>query len=110
LLAPFDEKLSVDVKEALAVNIRQMMNKCSFSEEEALDWENMLTSIPNDLNDIMAEPFLLPTSQNGSYSRRRCREAVKVDTGLRPVDVVTHKQLCGPARNKDFRAQEDRNT
>jgi len=105
--ARFDEKFSVDVKEALVVNIRQMMHKCSFSEEEALDWETFLSRIPNDINDIIAEPFLLPCPQNGSYSRHSSKEAPQVDYGLRPVDIVTHKDFCGSSRIKVFGAQQD---
>ena len=54
-LASFDLKFSLEVQETLKVNIRQMMQKCNFTNKEAEEWELFLSHMPENVCDIKAE-------------------------------------------------------
>jgi hypothetical protein len=67
---------------------------------------------PTMANPVPALEFFLPArfewkDFSWSYSRHSSKEALQVDSGLRPVDTVTHKDFCGSWRIKVFSAQED---
>ena len=52
---------------------------------------------------------LLPSAQTGAYSRHGLAPRLPVDKGLRPIDVVTHKNFTTTARTKATKAAEDPN-
>jgi hypothetical protein len=108
-LASFDAKFSLEVQETLKINIRQMMQKCNFTNEEAEDWELFLSHIPENVCDIKADKMSLPTPQHGLYRRHSAAvyKDLPIDPGLRPVDVVTHKDFASIERKKALKALED---
>jgi hypothetical protein len=106
-LAPFDEKFTFEARHALQECINQMMLKCDFSQEEKDDWQQFLSNIPLQLSDIQTQPFMLPTPQLGAYNRHDSRASLQIDNGLRPVDVVTHRNFSTTSRKKALNAVED---
>jgi hypothetical protein len=64
-------------------------------------------TLPKDISEVKAQPFLLPTPQNGTYERHSSRQILATDTGLRPVDVVTHQQFSGSMRKRALDAVDD---
>jgi hypothetical protein len=101
----FDEEARLDLEN----QIHTMMDKCSFSDNEVQSWKLFLQAIPLKVTDVLGvEDFCLPLPQTSEYVRHKAIP-LPLDTGIRAVDVVTHRAFPEAARQKAVRTQQREN-
>jgi hypothetical protein len=84
-----------------------MIEKCRLSETEIADWK-MYLAFANQVSDLPnIQPFCLPSARTGSCFREPKQQTLPIDTGVRPIDVVTHRNFPARVRNKTKKAQDD---
>jgi hypothetical protein len=109
-VAAFYAKFDADKRAELEENIGMMMDKCQLNDDDKANWNFVLQSIPSEaalLQDV--EPFALPSTQTDCCYRQPKSQKLPIDTGIRPVDVVTHTNFPERARQKTLKVQQQAN-
>jgi hypothetical protein len=98
---PFNEKFDEHFEEVKA-SVAMMANSAVINKEEQREWEQFFGSICHDVHEIpnLACPFFIPPEQKQLASRHGHVIQLKVDDGVRDVDIVQHAAFTAADRRK----------